>query len=111
MDYDSAVKDYSSAIGLKFGPMVIVMSIPAIRSIYPELSDMSDQDLVEALRQKYYPQMDDQSFYKTLQKNEPQPISVLADLYRSRGDTYTNAGDTKRATAEYTRAQAITGTR
>lgn len=108
MNYDSAIQDYSSAIGLKFGSRVIVMSIPEIRAIYPEFSDISDQDLVEGLRQKYFPRISQAYFSKELQENK-KPIrdSMLADLYRSRGDALRSGGNVTRAATDYTRATSV----
>ena len=105
MNYDSAIEDYSRAIGLTFATQVLLMSVPQIRAIYPELNDLSDQDLLEWLRQKYFSNMSAADFSSLYQKNsKPFEDFILAGLYSSRGDTYLRAGNFKRATAEYARA-------
>lgn len=62
MNYDSAAEDYSKAIGLKFGSQVILMSVAQIRALYPEFKDVSEQDLLEGLRQKYFPNLSPAGF-------------------------------------------------
>lgn len=105
MNYDSAIEDYSRAIGLKFASQVFLMSIPQIRAIYPELNGISDQDLLEGLRQKYFSNMSAADFSGQYQKNnKPFEDFILAGLYSSRGDTYLSAGNFKKASAEYARA-------
>jgi len=102
----SAFEDYSRAIGLLFGAATISMPISQIRSIYPEFNDISDQNLIEELRQKYYPNLSYEDFAKLLlSENKENPGStVLADLYISRGDLLLKEGNFKKATIEYTRA-------
>lgn len=104
-NYDSAIEDYSSAIGLKFASQVFLMSVPQIRAIYPEFNNISDQDLLEGLRQKYFSNMSAADFSGQYQKNnKPFEDFVLAGLYSSRGDTYLSAGNFKKAATEYARA-------
>ena len=76
MNYENAIDDYGTAIGLKFASVVFLMSLPQIRSLYPEFADLSDQVLLEGLRQKYFPNMSSADFvdnYKhdPINKNEP----------------------------------------
>jgi tetratricopeptide (TPR) repeat protein len=107
MDYDRAVDDYSMAIGLKFASQVFLMSIPQIRGVYPEFKDISDHDLLEGLRKKYFPNMSSEDFVGQYQKNnKPFEDFVLAGLYGDRGDTYLKAGDFKKAAGEYARARS-----
>src|SRR5258708_8114733 len=61
--------------------------------MYPELSDISEQDLLEGLRQKYFPNMSAADFSGQYQKNKEFSDFLLAGLYVSRGDVYLNAGD------------------
>ncbi len=111
-NYDSAIEDYSRAIGLKFAQQVILMSIPQIRSIYPELSGISDQDLVEGLRQKYFSDISSADFidnYKhdTMNKSQEKKSFedfVLAGLYVNRADAYFAKGNLRKATKDYNRA-------
>ena len=103
-NYDSAIEDYSRAIGLKFAQQVFLMSIAQIRAMYPELSDISEQDLLEGLRQKDFPNMSTADFSGQYQKNKEFSDFVLAGLYVSRGDVYLNAGRFRKASNEYARA-------
>lgn len=106
-DYDRAIEDYSSAIGVKFSQVVFLMGIPQIRAIYPELNDISDQDLLEGLRQKYFPNMRSADFAGQLQKNKLFDDFVLADLYGNRGDVYLSANKFRQASADYKRARQV----
>ena len=103
-NYDSAIEDYSRAIGLKFAQQVFLMSIAQIRAMYPELSDISEQDLLEGLRQKDFPNMRTADVSGQYQKNKEFSDFVLAGLYVSRGDVYLNAGRFRKASNEYARA-------
>jgi hypothetical protein len=80
------------------------MSIPQIRAMYPELSDISDDDLLEGLRQKYFPNMSQTNFAGQYRKNKQFDDFVLAGLYANRGDTYLAARNFRKAAAEYSRA-------
>jgi hypothetical protein len=88
------------------------MSVPQIRTLYPEFSSLSDQDLIEGLRQKYFSNMSSLDFVSNYQhdiinKNEekkPYKDFVLGDLYTSRGDTYLLSGNFKNAAKDYSRA-------
>ncbi len=111
-NYESAIEDYNRAIGLKFASQVFLMSIPQIRALYPEFKDISDQDLLEGLRQKYFSNMTSVDFignyqHDTVNKNEdkkPFKDFILGDLYTSRGDAYVLAGNFKNASKDYARA-------
>ncbi|MCX6763726.1 MAG: tetratricopeptide repeat protein, partial [Candidatus Moranbacteria bacterium] len=105
-NYDRAIEDYSSAIGLKFASTVFIMSLPQIRTLYPELSDISDKDLLEGLRQKYFPNMSSVDFVGNYKDNSKKIGCdfVFATLYSNRADVYISKGDFKGATREYTRA-------
>jgi tetratricopeptide (TPR) repeat protein len=103
-DHDRAIEDYNSAIGVKFSQVVFLMNIPQIRAIYPELKDISDQDLLESLRQKYFPTMSSADFAKQLQKNKTFDDFVMADLYGNRGNEYVSVNKFRQASAEYKRA-------
>jgi tetratricopeptide (TPR) repeat protein len=106
-DYDRAIEDYSRAIGVKFSQVVFLMSIPQIRAIYPELNDISDPDLLEGLRQKYFPNMSSADFAGQLQKNKPFDDFILAGLYGNRGDVYLSAHKFRQVSAEYNRARQV----
>jgi tetratricopeptide (TPR) repeat protein len=103
-NYDSAIEDYTRAIGLKLREQVFLMSIPQIRAMYPELSDISTDDLLEGLRQKYFPNMSQANFTGQYRKNKQFDDFVLAELYVKRGDTYLAAQNFRKAAAEYSRA-------
>lgn len=111
-NYDNAIQDYSRAIGLKFASQVFLMSVPQIRGLYPEFKDISDQDLLEGLRQKYFSNMTSADFvgnyqHDTINKTEdkkPFKDFVLGDLYTSRGDAYLTSGNFQKASKDYSRA-------
>lgn len=104
-DFKAAIEDYSRAIGMKFASQVFLMSIRQIRDIYPEFANISNQDLLEGLRQKYYPNMSAANFDGQYQKNKkPFEDFVLAGLYEDRGDSYLYAGQCTEATEDYARA-------
>jgi tetratricopeptide (TPR) repeat protein len=105
-NYPKAIEDYSNAIGINLANSIIIMSLSQIRKLYPELSDIPDADLAEALRQKYYPNQITEDFKKQLEKNEsdkPYSSFILGDLVVKRGDTYLSDGKFKKALAEYAR--------
>lgn len=102
--YGEAVEDYSRAIGLSFREQVFLMSIDQIRSIYPELSDIPDGDLLEGLREKYFPNMSPQDFNDTLRKNKQFDLYSLAGLYERRAKMYLAARQFRKAAAEYARS-------
>jgi tetratricopeptide (TPR) repeat protein len=106
-EYDRAIEDYGNAIGVKFSKVMFLMSISQIRAIYPELDDISDQDLLEGLRQKYFPTMSSADFAGQLQKNKPFDDFILADLYGNRGDVYVSANKFRQASADYNRARQV----
>ncbi len=111
-NYDSAIKDYSKAIGSMFASEVFLMSVPQIRTMYPEFNDITDENLLEGLRQKFAPNMSSVDFannYKhdlvnSGEEKQPNKEFVLGDLYTSRGDTYLLAGNFKNAAKDYARA-------
>ncbi len=111
-NYDNAIQDYSRAIGLKFASQVFLMSVPQIRAVYPEFKDVSEQDLLEGLRQKYFSNMTSADFvgnyqHDTINKTEdkkPFKDFVLGDLYTSRGDVYLASVNFKEAAKDYARA-------
>lgn len=103
-NYGAAIEDYGRAIGHKFSQQVFLMSIPQIRAIYPELSDISDQDLLEGFRQKYFPNMSSTDFINNYKDKKQFNDFVLAGLYEKRGDAYLASGNFRKAAIEYARA-------
>ena len=109
-NYEAAAADYGRAIGLKFSSTVFLMSMAQIRSVYPELRAISDADLLEGLRQEYYPNMSSSDFVGQYQKNAgPYNEFVLAGLYENRGDAYLGSNNFRRAANEYDRARHMDG--
>lgn len=103
--YESAIEDYSSAIGHTFASQVFLMSLPQIRSIYPEFKDVPDNDLLEGLRQKYYPNMSQTDFSAQYLKNsKPFEDFILAGLYEERGNAYLAEGNFRKAASDFARA-------
>jgi tetratricopeptide (TPR) repeat protein len=109
-DYDAAAADYGRAIGIKFSSTLFLMSLVQIRGVYPELHAISDADLLEGLRQKYYPNMSSADFVGQYQKNvKPYDEFVLAGVYEKRGDAYLGSSGFRRAANEYDRARHMDG--
>lgn len=104
-NYDSAIADYSRAIGLKFSGQSFLMTLQQIRAIYPEFSNITDQNLLEGLRQKFYSNMASKDFVGEYTKNvKPYKDNLIADLYTERADAYLKSGNFKKASVEYSRA-------
>ncbi|MDB5266628.1 MAG: Tetratricopeptide 1 repeat-containing protein [Parcubacteria group bacterium] len=104
-NYDNAIDDYGKAIGVVLSNNLFLMSLEQIRDTYPELTNISDKDLLEGLRQKYFPNMSSADFVGQYQKNtNPNDDFILAGLYADRAATYLNKGDYKNASSEYKRA-------
>ena len=103
-DYSNAIAYYSKAIGRTFASQIFLMNLDKIRSIYPELNNISDQDLLEGLRQKYFPNMSSIDFNSQIAKNKQFDDFVLSDIYLARGDAYAKSGDLYQAKKEYIRA-------
>ncbi len=104
-DYPHAISDYGSAIGVHLSSFVILMNLDQLRNLYPELGVLSNADLLEGLRQKYYPNMSSADFAGDLQKSTKSWSSfTLAGLYENRGDAYLASNDIVRALADYRRA-------
>ena len=107
-DYERAISDYGHAIGLHFSSAVFLMSLPQIREIYPEFEEISDADLLEGLREKFYPYMSSANFVSEYARNtKPYKEFVLAGLYESRGNAYLDGNNFRRAASEYKRAQNV----
>ena len=108
----SAINDYSRAIGLKFASQVFIMSLPQIRTLYPEFNYISDKDLLEGLRQKYLPNMSPSDFagnyvsdiVDSSKPKQPNRDFVLGDIYKERGYAYTANGEAEKASEDYARA-------
>ena len=103
-DFTSGIADYGRAIGVKFASELAIMSMDEIRGIYPELKNITDQDLLEGLRQKYQPNMTSTDFNSLIVKNKGANDAILSDLYSARGDAYLGSGDREKAFIEYARA-------
>lgn len=104
-DYDAAATDYGRAIGLHISSTIFLMSLQQIRAVYPEFANLPDDELLEGLREKFYPNMNSADFAGQYRKNtKPHKEFVLAGLYENRGDAYLGGNDLHRAKKEYSRA-------
>ncbi len=54
-DLRSAITDYSAALRLGFGNLTILLSVPQIRALYPELKPLSDADVVRLMHDQFHP--------------------------------------------------------
>ncbi|MBZ5500138.1 MAG: tetratricopeptide repeat protein [Acidobacteriia bacterium] len=110
-DFEKAIADYGRAIGESLRSLVLLMSLPQIRTMYPEFSNIVDEDLIEGLRKKYYPNMSPADFADNYAKKaKPYDEFIVAELYVNRGDAYLAHGRFRDAISEYSRAHhACTG--
>ncbi len=104
-DYNNAIKDFSKAIELELESKIFwPMDIAKFRAIYPEYDKVSNEALSKMLWQKFsgYPKYED--FAKRfIKENEKDGFPVLALLYFNRFVAYLNAGNFRKAIAEYNR--------
>lgn len=92
-DLRSAISDYTSALRLAFGNLTILISVPQIRGIYPELKDSSDAAVVRLMHDQFHPEVDPQGFSDALLHNDGRyEISLINDVYEKRGDAYIQSG-------------------
>lgn len=92
-DLRSAIIDYSAALRLGFGNLTILLSVPQIRSLYPELQPFSDTDVVRLMHDQFHPEVQYQGFADALLHNNGHyEISLINDVYEKRGDAYIQSG-------------------
>ena len=89
-----AVPDFSDAIRLRLKTLIPVLTLPEFRALYPEFRAVSDDALLNTLQGLFAPQFDPAVFRKMILENKGKfGISLLNDLYESRGDTLLSIGD------------------
>jgi tetratricopeptide (TPR) repeat protein len=92
-DLRSAISDYSAALRLGFGNLTILLSVPQIRALYPELKPLSDADVVRLMHDQFHPEVQYQGFVDELLRNDGHyQISLINDVYEKRGDAYIQSG-------------------
>lgn len=92
-DPRSAISDYSAALRLGFGNLTILLSVPQIRALYPELKPLSDADVVRLMHDQFHPEVQYQGFSDELLHNDGRyEISLINDVYEKRGDAYIQSG-------------------
>ena len=92
-DLRSAIRDYTSALRLAFGNLTILLSVPQIRALYPELQSSSDAALVQLMHDQFHPEVESQGFSDELLHNDGHyAISLINDVYEKRGDAYIQSG-------------------
>jgi tetratricopeptide (TPR) repeat protein len=88
-DLRSAISDYSDSLRLGFGNLTILLSVPQIRALYPELKSMSDGDVVRLMHDQFHPEVQYQGFAdELLHNNGHYQISLINEVYEKRGDAY-----------------------
>jgi hypothetical protein len=105
--YQAAIGDYSMTIGLRRRQTLLLIAVSQLRAMYPELKAISDRDLMEGLRQKYFPEMAPAVFAKQLLGNKPFQEFILADSYAERGDADLRSGNFRKAAIDYGRARVM----
>lgn len=92
-DLRSAIRDYTSALRLQFGGLTILLSVPQIRALYPELKSSSDTAVVRLMHDQFHPEVEAQGFSDELLHNDGHyEISLINDVYEKRGDAYIQNG-------------------
>jgi len=92
-DLRSAISDYSAALRLSFGNLTILLNVPQIRALYPELRPLSDADVVRLMHDQFHPEVQYQGFANELLHNDGHyEISLINDVYEKRGDAYIQSG-------------------
>jgi tetratricopeptide (TPR) repeat protein len=92
-DLRSAISDYSAALRLSFGNLTILLSVPQIRALYPELKPLSDAGVVRLMHDQFHPEVQYQGFADELLHNDGYyEISLINDVYEKRGDAYIQSG-------------------
>ncbi len=106
--FNEAIADYGKAIELHTGDVVILMSLPQFRSIYPEYDDLDDDTLLSRLRDKYFPNMELEGFSKQLLREGHKWNDTGGfQIYEKRGDTFLRFGYFAKAVGDYQRAVRI----
>jgi len=106
--FDKAIIDYTKAIELHTGDVIILMNLSQFRSIFPEYNDLNDLTLLAKLRDKYFPNMALDGFSELLLKekaanNDPSGF----EIYENRGDAYLKFGYYSKAMDDYKRASRV----
>jgi tetratricopeptide (TPR) repeat protein len=104
---DEAAQDYSRMIGRWFGMHLIATNLTQIRNVYPEFGTLPDRELIEGLRQKYYPAWTLAHLTRTLTENRDTKhglSNLLAGAYVNRADAYLRGGRWQSAAKDYARA-------
>ena len=102
-DWRRAIDDYTSAIHLHLKSQIAVLSLAQFRGLYPEYAGVSDAVLLDKLNRFFMPQFAPDVFRKMLQDNGKWGVSLLNDLYESRGDAYLRLGDYGKAISDFQR--------
>jgi tetratricopeptide (TPR) repeat protein len=103
-DWRRAVDDYTSAIHLRLKRQIAVLTVAQFRGIYPEYAGVSDGVLVDKLNRFFMPQFAPDVFKRMLKDNDGKfGVSLLNDLYESRGDAYLKLGDYARGIRDFQR--------
>lgn len=83
------------------------MTVDELRKKYPEYGDISDEELLERFRTKFYPDLPKESFYaKLIKKNKEPPTKLEYYLDRAKkgirqaGEQFASAGDPLRKAME-----------
>lgn len=106
-DYSNAIKDYTQAIKIEFGAALFLMNIAQVKKLYPEYENVSDDRLCQKLHAMFFRNMKYEDFAKELTdvnvKKGDFDSFVIPNLLVKRADTYLQAGDYRRAIADYRR--------
>lgn len=106
-NYDNAIKDYTQAIKIEFGGQLFLMNIAQVKKLYPEYKNVPEDALCKKLHAMFFRNMKYEDFAKQLtdvnMKKGDFDSFLMPDLLVKRADTYLQAGDYRRAIADYQR--------
>jgi hypothetical protein len=102
--WDSAIRDLTTAISLQVGPATLLMNINQFRALYPEYKIASDEMVARKLQQTFYPNLKYEGFIEGFLSRRAMPSTVIPDLYVKRADAYLKKGDWHRAAIDFRRA-------
>ena len=107
--WDLAIRDLTTAISLRIGAQVFLMSINRFRAVYPEYRTASDEAVARKLQRTFCPNLNYKDFSERfLHANDASfPDFVVADTYVKRSDAYFKANNWRAAKVDYQRAERI----
>jgi tetratricopeptide (TPR) repeat protein len=104
-EYRDAIFSLSKAIERQLAAQSLSLNIREFRALYPEYANVSDQAICSKLSTLFWPQFQYADFAHTFLREHTGEgfISMLAELYEKRGDSYLRTNDFRRAVNDFNR--------